>query len=377
MKFQRSNIIVRVALAILVLGSILVALKVMVPRTAHAATNDTIVHHIINGPWYLHPGSPTDIPHIHSQISDLMQTNTEFDVQCFAVSDAVAPDGTLAINGNGDVVWEYGVDADTGNSGFVSDQGLDTQVTQGQEIAQLEAQGVPECGSNPATTTGSQSGNTNLQPATTVPIFISYDRNAALNWATANAMVAPTPTDVDACTWYASQVLAAGGLPQDGTWNTSFYGPEVTNGGQIRYGTDTAWVAPQLVKYLAAQPYVQVEPLGHMNAGNNDIPDARPGDIIAYVWNGKDSNGNLLPTDLTSLDHIEHLSVVVGHSGTDAEYPTVAEWGNTKATPYPDRGWTYSYKSNGWLQNEPAQHDMFAYLIHIQSEDDLIISSGN
>lgn len=374
MKLVGSKIVVRVALAVLVIAVVLGTMGTAASRTARAAANDTVVHHVINGPWFLHPGNPTDTPSINSPTSDLMQTGTEFDVQCVATGDAITPDGYLATDGNGDTAWEYGVDAQTGDTGFVSDQGLDTQVTPGNEIAQLGTQGIPECGSN-SSTTGTQTGSTSIQPALTVPIFISYDRNAALNWATANAMVAPTPTHVDACTWYASQVLAAGGLPQDGTWNTNFHGFELRNGWQIRYGTDVAWTATLLVEYLAAQPYVEVEPLGHMNAGNNDIPDARVGDIIAYVWHGDDSSGNPLPTDLSSLDHIEHLSVIVGFSDSNPQYPLVAEWGNTTPTPYPSRGWTYSYKSNGWLQNEQGQQDMFAYLVHIRSEDDLNISS--
>ncbi len=378
MKLVGSKIVARVALAILAIAVALGAMGAAASRTAHAAANDTVVHHVINGPWFLHPGNPTDTPSINSPTSDLMQTGTEFDVQCVATGDPITPDGNLATDGNGDSAWEYGTNAETGDTGFVSDQGLDTQVTQGNEIAQLAAQGILGCGSD-SSTTGTQTGSTYVQPAATVPIFISYDRNAALNWATANAMVAPTPTNVDACTWYASQVLAAGGLPQDGTWNTGFYDIEVNNGWQIRYGTDTAWIAPQLVEYLEAQPYVEVEPLGHMNAGNNDIPDARVGDIIAYVWNGDDSNGNLLPTDLSSVPYIEHLSVVVGFSDSNPEYPLVAEWGNTTPTGYPNRGWTWSERMNPprYLQQEPGQKDMFAYLIHIRSDDDLNISAGN
>lgn len=128
-----AQVVVRPALAILAVGSLAAALALQKPKDADADTAMT-VHHVIHGSWFLHPGSMTDTPHIHSAVSDYMPEGTEFDVQCVTSSDATTPDGYLAPDGNGDTAWEYGVDAATGNSGFVSDQGLDTQVTQGHEI---------------------------------------------------------------------------------------------------------------------------------------------------------------------------------------------------------------------------------------------------
>src|SRR5437588_6268342 len=127
MKLVGSKIVAHVALAVL---AIIVAIGTSggaASRTAHAAANDSVVHHIINGSWYLHPGNPTDTPSFSGPISDLMTQGTEFDVQCVMSGDAITPDGNLATDGKGDVAWEYGTDAATGDMGFVSDQGLDTQ----------------------------------------------------------------------------------------------------------------------------------------------------------------------------------------------------------------------------------------------------------
>lgn len=202
-----------------------------------------------------------------------------------------------------------------------------------------------------------------LQPAESIKPFIEYDRSTAQQWAKDHAEDIP-PSDVDACTDFASKVLAVGGLPQDSTWNMHFHNFRMN--GEPRFGTSTAWVAPELALYLNTLPYVDVIPLGHMNAGNNNLPKARPGDIMAYVW-----DGDGLPTGIESLGNVEHLSVVTRPSPDNPQYPMVAEWGRDKATPYTDRGWTYSMKTHGWLQNEKGQYNMFAYLIHIRDEGDL------
>jgi hypothetical protein len=106
-----------------------------------------------------------------------------------------------------------------------------------------------------------------------------------------------------------------------------------------------------------------------MNAGNNDIPLAEPGDIIAYSWGGEDANGRY---------QIDHLAFVVGASDTDAYYPTVVEWGQLnwdlpKGIKYevdnpsvhvPPRGWTYSEVQGKYLQAEDGHQNMTAYLLH-------------
>ena len=132
--------IARVALAFLALGSAFGVIEGATAKTAKAASLSVSVHHIADGPLWLHPSSPT----IHSQVSDLMPTGTEFDIQCFSIGDAV----------EGDVVWDFGTNAATGNTGYAADKYIDTSDTEGNEPAQLSAQGIPECGSS---TTTSQS----------------------------------------------------------------------------------------------------------------------------------------------------------------------------------------------------------------------------
>jgi putative amidase-like protein len=316
-------------------------------ENAHAAPRSTTWNfQVSNGAWYLHPGSPTDTPTFSSPVSDLMQPGTTFSVQCIASGDAITPDGTLAAGGAGDQAWEYGTDTATGNLGFASDQGLSTPTTPGQEFAQLAALGIPTCGWSPATSSG-------------------YDGQGAANWALAHAMdrqpihgTDRTAWDED-CTFFAAQaVILGGGLQQTSPFNlTAQYSrlPAALGGAT---GTTATWKAPDFINYiLATYPDSTYQELSF---SQNDQPEARPGDIIAYDWDGDGT--------------IDHLAVVVDDApGT--QYPEVAEWGNlgnigwdqvlegqTQAT-YQTRGWTWSALSNNWIQaGLPNAH---AYLLHI------------
>jgi hypothetical protein len=87
------------------------------------------------------------------------------------------------------------------------------------------------------------------------------------------------------------------------------------------------------------------------NLATNAVPDAQPGDIIAYDWSGDGT--------------IDHIALVV--SIASGQYPVVAEWGTYsggQASPYTSRGWTYSAKNHTWLQSERNQANMRAYLLH-------------
>lgn len=97
--------------------------------------------------------------------------------------------------------------------------------------------------------------------------------------------------------------------------------------------------------------------------GQNNVPKAKKGDVIAYDWTGDGS--------------IDHLALVVGHANNNPQYPLVAEWGidGSKPAPYNQRGWTWSKKNNEWLQDGEGQQDVRAYLLHIRTEDDLNISN--
>jgi len=292
---------------------------------------------------YLHPDSPS----LNSPVSDLLPDGANFDVNCWTPSDVVL----------GDSIWLYGTNESTGNTGYLSDAYINTPVTTDNEGPQLTALGVPECGvaigNNASADTGSFEG---LQPAASLPPFLSFDRNAVASWALTHAEDAP-PND-GSCTIFASEALWAGGVPQTTEWNN---GLNLIQGGW-RNGTNAAWAAENFLEYMQTVPFVKVEPLGPMSSSNNNIPDARLGDIIAYDW--------------TADGSIDHLDVVTGFSG---QYPLVSGWSEDGANRlnYNQRGWTYSRVHDTWLQNEPNQKGMVAYLIHVNSDDDLNITNGN
>lgn len=341
------------------------ASTVLESASAHA---DTVTYQVYNtdgqGLW-LHPDSPT----MDSSLSDLMSDGANFDISCWQYGDNV----------NGDAVWEYGTNEDTGNTGFAADFYLNTPTTQGNEASQLTAIGVPQCGSDSSSSNKAASP----QPAASVPVFASYDRQAAENWALANAE--DTPPNNGSCAWFVSHALWAGGLPKTSDWNDYWYDshgfPTAVGGSGVRQGTVDAWGASNLAQYLSSQQYVTVEALGTMNSGNNDLPDARPGDVIGYIWSPP---SNIASESLyDQLGHIDHLDVVTGSSASDPQYPLVSGWSEdgASAVNYNQRGWTYSAEHHTWLQweqdkngNYPNMH-MVAYLIHITSEDDLNISN--
>ncbi len=245
----------------------------------------------------------------------------------------------------------------------MSNRYLSSALRPGQSTADFEAKtGLTQCGVTSQTAREQTPPSPELKA--TNERSVNFNRQQAAAWAIAHAMDAP-PRGVDSCTYFVSKALEAGGLPQDDTWNLGF--SNIKRDGSVRYGTETAWVATELAQYLQDQPYIEVHPIGHMNAGNNDLPQARPGDVIAYVW-----HGDGLSTGIESLNRVEHLSEVVGHSKDNINYPTVAEWGNTEATRYNSRGWTWSNKTNNWLQAEEGQQNMFAYLIHIKADADYV-----
>lgn len=348
-----------ICLIVLMLSGVGLATIARSPK-AVAAPKSTTTHHIVNGSWYLHPGNITDTPTISSPVSDLMATGTTFEVQCAKAGDAITSDGNLAANGGGDVAWEYGTNTTTGNSGFVADQGLDTQVTQGQEIAQLAAQGIPECGSD---------GQTPLQPAGSlqghqaVPAQTNiYNRQAAADWAYANGMDQP-PSD-GSCTWFVSNALWQGGLAKTHEWTSDGH---LSDGWQsdlasalgLRQdlpGTIAAWNVQDFLAYMRrTYPASSWEPIDFSPA-NNDPQDAQVGDLVFYNWDGDSDQG------------ISHVAIVtkVEPSG----YLDVTDWSTnendgTLPSPVPQRGVTYSAWHHNWLQvRYPNVH---AWLMHIDT----------
>jgi hypothetical protein len=169
----------------------------------------------------------------------------------------------------------------------------------------------------------------------------NYDRTAAVSWALQNAQDPQAASAL--CTWFVSEALWAGGLPQTSDWKA---------------GTSDATYVPGLVQYMKENYSVTWTNITS-DLTTNAVPQAETGDIIVYSWNG----------DAT----LDHMAFVVGIASGD--YPEVAEWGQFNfipdvwdylfdpSSPYVERGWTYSSVNNEWLQVEFPH--MTAYLLHI------------
>lgn len=149
------------------------------------------------------------------------------------------------------------------------------------------------------------------------------------------------------CTYYASTVLWAGGLPPspEWTWNStdrSQWASDVLAPGVTR----TAAVADELVNYLVREGLATKTLItwSDNTAGGPDI-----GDLIAYDWdNGADGT-------------MDHIAVVTGF--TDEGYPLVSQHSPTQWNRY----WSWSEGANngkgGWI--EFANPGSKAYLIRV------------
>ena len=183
----------------------------------------------------------------------------------------------------------------------------------------------------------------------------TYDRLAAITWAlnhSEDRQIAPTE-----CTWFVSQALWAGGLPQTAQWN----GTSSHDAGRLTGtvpGTLTAWSVPDLISYLESNfPYTWT-PLGNMS--ENAVPAAQVGDIIVYDWHNDGT--------------YDHMAMITGFASGD--YPLVSEMGQFNwtfnpefylvhpASDYIQRGWTWSQEDNKWLETEYGG-EARAYLLHI------------
>ncbi|HSW80792.1 MAG TPA: amidase domain-containing protein [Candidatus Saccharimonas sp.] len=214
--------------------------------------------------------------------------------------------------------------------------------------------GIPRCGSGadlqPAGGSGLQpagGAGINQESGAGVAVAVQpeqqvtepYNRAAAVQWALNHVQDIRGNLFAD-CTWFVSQALWAGGLHQTSWWNDY----ERRQGSVLSQpGTDVARGAPNLVKYLQQRFPVTVTPLDGNRFRDNRVPEAQPGDIIAYDW---DSDSTF-----------DHLAFVVDIA--PGQYPEVSEWGTFPVRePYNKRGWTWSELSHKWLQQEyPRQPD--------------------
>jgi hypothetical protein len=209
--------------------------------------------------------------------------------------------------------------------------------------------GIPNCGS--ASPAGDAVGGGSAPVATSGAVTDGndyYNGAASAQWALDNAQ---SPQSFPAaCAWFASQALWAGGLPKTDQWTDQ--------GGHgflwsARPGTAEATAVGPLIDYLRstfpAATWEQVDFAG------NAVPDAAPGDLIAYDWDGDGV-----------LDHVAVVTDIAS-----GQYPDVAEWGTVDfvvghpTSTYSTRGWTWSQSHNEWLQQEFP--NVQAYLLHINS----------
>jgi surface antigen len=284
---------------------------------------------------YLHPDSPT----LDSATSELMPDGTEFDLSCYAVGDDVL----------GDSAWDYGTDASTGASGYAADYYVDTPVTEGNEASQLDALGLPACGSS--TPSGASDSTSSASPTgdgTYTPV--SYDRYAAVQLARDNVDTPPSFPDDD-CTWYVSQALWAGGLPQSDLWTGNSWNWSLQAARSHYPGpTVDAAQANDLVDYLVTTGIATRIPISW---SDNTAANAQPGDIIAYHWNTGEPS-----------DQIDHLAFVTDLNSDG--YPDVSQH-----TPAVTRYWSWDPGGDGrpagWIQNvdRPDGQDPGVWLIHI------------
>lgn len=163
------------------------------------------------------------------------------------------------------------------------------------------------------------------------PTCSKYNRSVAQSWVYLHVWDQETIPNGD-CTWFASQSLWAGGLPETSTWaRSNWYGSK----------TQTAIRAELLPDYLVSVGWATKKTIYW---GDNTAAGAQIGDLIVYDWN----NG----ADGT----IDHISIVTGFNGT---YPLVSQ--HTAARW--NRGWSWDPSANNWIQS--SHPGSVAYLIHI------------
>jgi hypothetical protein len=255
---------------------------------------------------------------------------------CGAAGEAVGP--------YGNTWWSYVTNLTrpgVGN-GWVSEHYINDGAPSGQGPA-----GEPTCdGSVPGSAAASPPASS--QPASPSPNAF-FNRQAAVNWALAHAR--DGQFQLAMCTWFVSHALWAGGFAQEpGAWAAQggYYG-----------GTRAEWLVPDFLSYIRGHfstTWIDIT----SNLRTNAVPQAQPGDVIAYDWG--DGEG------------VSHLTLVVGKAAGD--YPEVAEMGqydfgpvhsilnriNPVNSPYVKRGWTWSAVRSEWLQKKYPR--MRAYLLH-------------
>ena len=190
--------------------------------------------------------------------------------------------------------------------------------------------GVPRC-----------EGTVQDKPAPEVPKKPQqkYDRQKAVKWALDN--VNATPRFDDDCTWYVSQALWKGGLPESDLWKSSnkpfWFNPPKASAN-----------ANEFKEYLVNK--AKYATIRELSWSQNDVPEAEVGDIILYDFN--EPGGDVGPVD----GFVDHAVIITGFSG---KYPLVS--GHTNAVR--NQGWTYSNTNDKFI--EQVVPGSRVYLLHI------------
>jgi Putative amidase domain len=250
---------------------------------------------------------------------------------CFSWGDAVGPYSNH--------IWYRGLNVSRPTVDGHSNYGwMNTHYVNDGATADHAASGVPDCSAMTPPPPTSGGGGSNLANA-------AYNRSAAVSWALAHAQDAQGSGSL--CTWFVSQALWAGQLPQTSSWSTTSRGAAV--------------YVQQFVDYFRTSPntYSVTWTDISSNLATNAVPSAELGDVIVYNWN---DGGEAL----------DHMAFVVKIA--PGQYPNVSEMGQFDFTAHPyyklqnphssyvQRGWTYSEMHHAWLQS--LHPGMKAYLLH-------------
>lgn len=304
---------------------------VLTPASASAITAPIHISGTGTDGVNIRPTPDTSLPAV-----GWMPEGTSPDYTCFTYGEQV---------GNVNVWFQITY---SGISGFYASYWDDSHYASEAELT--SRYGVPKCG----TTAPADAPEAPPTPAAATPAApgLSYNRTAAAKWGKDHAR--DTPPMPSACTWFVSKALWAGGLPKSDTWTSAGH-----NGRRQRPGSQTAWYAPAFVDYI--RKTFPRSTYTALNLRGNKVPAARPGDVIAYAWDGGASASN--------TKAIDHLSLVVNIAS--GQYPEVSEWSVSDAGPwgrpteYTKRGWTWSQKSHTWLQRKSPK--VQAFLLHIDT----------
>ncbi len=201
---------------------------------------------------------------------------------------------------------------------------------------------------DPVTSACRGENSTEAQPAADSDTGL-YDAVGAASWAQSNAETLPDRFPAD-CTWFVSQALWIGGLPQSSEWQESTWNIlDVASKADFPGPTKAAVNADYFKNYIVNSGLATIE---EITWSDNTAGGARVGDVIAYDWNPPGPDGI-----------VDHLAIVV--SLNSEGYPTIAQHSPARA----DRYWSWDLSEGDWIEfsNQHGENRPRVYLIHITS----------